>query len=123
MTIIDYIPIGRENAISRRMLCNITGLPDRQMRKEIERTRQQYAILNSQDGSGYYQPSAEEKPLVERWIRQERHRSQQIGNSTLGAEKWLTGGAEGNTISVHGYVRAKHKSAGLEKQIENQLHF
>lgn len=121
MTIIDYIPTGRENAISRRMLCQLTGLPDRMMRKAIERARQQYVILNSQDGSGYFQPSAEEKPLVERWIRQERRRSQKIGNSTLGAEKWLTGGAGGNTVSVHGYVRQKQKATEPERQLEGQM--
>lgn len=121
MTIIDYIPTGRENAISRRMLCQLTGFPDRQMRKEVERARQQYAILNSQDGSGYFQPSAEEKPLVERWIRQERHRSQKTGNSTLGAEKWLTGEAGGNTIAVHEYVRRKRKITEPEKQLEGQM--
>ena len=121
MVIIDYIPTGRENAISRQMLCNMTGLSDRMMRHEIERARQQYAILNSQDGSGYFQPSAEEKPLVERWIRQERHRSQKIGNSTLGAEKWLTGEAGGNTIAVHGYIRRKRKISEPEKQLEGQM--
>jgi hypothetical protein len=121
MNIIDYIPIGRENAISRRMLCNITGLSDRMMRHEIERARKQYAILNSQDGSGYFLPSTEEKPLVERWIRQERHRSKQIGNSTLGAEKWLVGDSERQYIAVPAYVRRKHKIVEPEKDIEGQL--
>jgi len=123
MNIIDFIPYGKDNAISRKQLCAITGLPDRMMRHEIERARKQYAILNSQDGSGYFLPSSEEKPLVERWIRQERHRSEQIGNSTLGAEKWLVGDSDGKRIAVHGYVRRKHKVAEPERQIENQLHF
>jgi hypothetical protein len=121
MNIIDYIPCGKDNAISRRMLCDITGLPDRMMRHEIERARKQYAILNSQDGSGYFLPSVEEKPLVERWIRQERHRSKQIGNSTLGAEKWLVGDSDGKCIAVHGYVRRKHKTAEPKRQIDGQM--
>jgi len=121
MTIVDYIPYGQQNAISRQQLRNVTGLSDREMRRYIELERREHAILNAQDGSGYFRPSPDEKPLVTRWIRQERHRSQQIGNSTLGAEKWLTGEAGGNTIAVHGYVRAKHKSAGPEKQIEGQM--
>ena len=111
----------RENAISRRMLCNAIRLSDRMMRREIERARKQHAILNSQDGSGYFQPSAEEKPLVERWIRQERHRSKQIGNSTLGAEKWLVGDSDSKYIAVPAYVRRKHKTMELERQIDGQM--
>lgn len=120
MTIIDYIPTGRENAISRRMLCNITGLPARQMRKEIERTRQQYAILNSQDGSGYFRPSPDEKPLVTRWIRQERSRERAVSNSTIGAQKWLSGDCGKFTV-VSSYIRGGRKTKEPERQIEGQL--
>ena len=121
MNIIDFIPYGKENAISRKQLSERCGLRDRVMRKMIEKERREYPILNSQDGSGYFRPLPEEKPLVERWLRQERRRSQSIGNSTLGAEKWLTGNSTGNLIAVRSYLRAKHKVAEPERQVEGQM--
>ena len=120
MNIIDYIPYGKNNAISRRMLCQLTGLPDRMMRKAIEKARQQYPILNSQDGSGYFQPSSEEKPLVERWLRQERSRERAVSNSTIGAQKWLTGDCGKFTV-VSSYIRGGNKTNKPERQIEGQM--
>lgn len=39
MNIADYIPNGKENAVSRAKLAQFTGLPDRENRREIERLR------------------------------------------------------------------------------------
>ena len=39
MNIAEYIPEGKENAVSRTELARLTGLPDRENRKEIERIR------------------------------------------------------------------------------------
>ena len=39
MQIENYIPEGKENAVSRAELARLTGLPDRENRKEIERIR------------------------------------------------------------------------------------
>ena len=51
----DYIPEGKENAITRERLCAVTGLPDRKLREEIERARRRgEIIINAQDGAGYY---------------------------------------------------------------------
>ena len=121
MTIIDYIPYGKDNAISRKQLCNLSGLPDRVMRKEIEKARQEYAILNAQDGSGYFRPTDEEKALVERWLRQERSRSKSIDTSTRGAEMFLAGDSGGKMIAVHGYTRRRHKDAEPVSQVDGQM--
>lgn len=120
MNIIDYIPFGHENAITRKQLEQLTR-PDRSMRDLIKIARRDYAIMNLQDGKGYFRPLPEERPLVERWERQECHREKEIGNSRLGAQKWLSGDCGGNTIAVHGYVRHKHKITEPERQIEGQL--
>lgn len=37
--ILDYIPYGKQNAISRERLAQLSGMGDRWMRKEIERLR------------------------------------------------------------------------------------
>lgn len=120
MNIIDYIPTGQSNAISRRRLRELSGLSDRRMRLEIEKARQDYAILNTQDGSGYFRPTAEEKPLVDRWLRQERSRSRSVDDSTRGAEQWLSGDAGGHMVKVRGYVRRKHRDAE-PAELEGQM--
>ena len=54
-SIIDRIPEGKENAVTREYLCAITGLPDRKLREEIEQARRRGAIIiNDQSGAGYY---------------------------------------------------------------------
>lgn len=55
-SITDYIPFGKENAVTRAHLRAATGLPDRKIREEIEQARRKGAIIiNAQDGAGYYQ--------------------------------------------------------------------
>lgn len=39
INIVDYIPVGHENAISRKELSRKTGLTDRILRKEIEKSK------------------------------------------------------------------------------------
>ncbi len=55
MNIVDFIPTGKENAITRSDLVRILNLPDRKVREMIETARKDGAlILNDQDGAGYY---------------------------------------------------------------------
>lgn len=118
MNIIDYIPYGHDNAISRKQLCNLTGLPDRLMRQAIERARHDYAILNI-GGSGYFRPAEGESYLVERWLRQERSREKSVRDATRGAERAILGGNR-EFIPVHAYVRRKRCGADDKPQLEGQ---
>ena len=54
MNIVDYIPQGRENAVTRAELCKRIGLPDRTVRELISQARRETCILNAQDGNGYF---------------------------------------------------------------------
>lgn len=55
MNIVDYIGVGRANAVDRFRLMELTGLPDRKVRSLIEDARREGAlIVNAQDGAGYY---------------------------------------------------------------------
>ena len=54
MDIVDYIPFGRENAVTRTQLRIMTGLNDRQIREQISQARRDTVILNMQDGKGYF---------------------------------------------------------------------
>lgn len=57
MDIKDFIPRGKENAISREMLRTLTGCSDREIRKMIREARLNHEgsfILSSSDVSGYW---------------------------------------------------------------------
>ena len=65
MNISDYIPFGKDNAISRKKLEKVTGLSDRDIREEIAMARRNTVILNLSNGQGYFQPiEGEEDELV-----------------------------------------------------------
>lgn len=84
VTIIDLIPIGRDNAISRDYLvtlCVQHGLvkenlkdKDRAMRDLVGEARKEYVVLNLSDGNGYYRPTLKEFLDLQRHIRQIRSR-------------------------------------------------
>lgn len=56
LNILDYIPVGHKNPITRAMLSAKTGLNDRQNRALIEQTwvKEKKAIINDEEGNGYY---------------------------------------------------------------------
>lgn len=64
MDISVYIPHGRENAISRKALQDLTGFPDRNNRKRIERARLNgVPILSSAARGGGYWRSSDTKEM------------------------------------------------------------
>jgi hypothetical protein len=83
--IADLIPVGRENAISRKSLvslCIAHGLiddsvhdKDRAMRLLLKKARLDYVILNLSNGRGYYRVSREDMQDLQRYIRQEDKRA------------------------------------------------
>ena len=55
MSIIAYIPAGRENRITREKLSRLTGRTDRLNRKAIEEARKAgVPVISSSRGKGYY---------------------------------------------------------------------
>ena len=78
--IVDYIPFGKENAISRQQLERVTGLSDRDVREAISLARRNTVILNLSNGKGYFQPiQGEEDDLVVKYFKQEDSRLKRIG--------------------------------------------
>lgn len=76
MKILDYIPVGHRNAITREQLMIATGLSDRKIRDLIEKEcTREHPILNMQDGKGYFQPSVDEMYLVRLYRARENHRT------------------------------------------------
>ncbi len=70
MQISEYIPTGYDNRLSRTQLSIITGLDDRKVRDLISNSK---AVIISKDG-GYFQPSDDERNLVEEYYRKEQAR-------------------------------------------------
>jgi len=85
MEIIDYIPLGKDNAVTRRELVARTGMTDRIVREAIATARCAVPIISS--GKGYYQPTTWRE--VEGWIRQETARARSIFRSMRGAREYL----------------------------------
>lgn len=77
MGIEQYIPFGRENAITREGLRLATGKPDRKIREEIEQARREgHIIINDQSGIGYYR--TDDLDEIGRQYRQNKRRALSI---------------------------------------------
>ena len=87
--IVNYIPIGRDNAISRQELCIKTGLSDRKVRNMIKMARRNIVILNIQDGSGYFLPGVDDTALVRKYLKQEERRAKSIFWALKSARKYI----------------------------------
>lgn len=85
--ILPHIGTGRENAVRRIFLRAATGLNDRAMRDGIALLREEYPILNFQDGRGYYL-SDNPKELMQ-YRNQEIHRIQSAFAALRGVDKAL----------------------------------
>lgn len=100
MNIIDYIPKGHANAISRKNLCIVTGLQDRVVRRLIEEARRHTIIIANDDGSGYWrfpdEPTEEEVALLHKFVHQQESRAKSIFYALYPARKAIKeGGANG----------------------------
>ena len=97
--IVDYIPSGKENAISRQQLERVTGLSDRDVREAISLARRNTVILNLSNGKGYFQPiQGEEDDLVVRYFKQEDSRLKRIGWSLLATRRRVKEIQNGNAV-------------------------
>lgn len=80
--ILDYIPTGQDNAVTRSELCRRTGLSDRVIRDAIHKARRNKSILNMQDGKGYFIPDMNtegDRLALKRHVQQEESRLKNIG--------------------------------------------
>lgn len=74
MDIIEYIPKGHENAVSREYLRSILGLPDRAVRRAISESKEQIFWYN-----GYFRhKNKKDIPYEEDYLRQETARAKAL---------------------------------------------
>lgn len=79
--ILDFIPVGKENAVERIELVKRTGLSDRDMRAGLEKAREKKIIINLSDGHGYFRPdknSPDDVRNVLHYAAQEESRKRSI---------------------------------------------
>lgn len=75
--LVENIPFGRDNAVSREYLCAVCKMGDRSMRQIIQQARDAgHIIINNQNGKGYYR--SDELDDIERQYRQNRSRALSI---------------------------------------------
>lgn len=98
INIVDYIPEGSERAISRKDLCRLTGLKDRNVRNLIEEARRDTIIISNTDGSGYWiypeNPTPKEKEMLHKFVKQQESRAKSIFYSLRPARLLTKGGAK-----------------------------
>lgn len=69
----EYIPVGHENGLRLSELVGISGIPRRQVRRQIAREQAQGTpIINLSDGCGYFLADNEQE--LRDYVRQERSR-------------------------------------------------
>ena len=88
--ILQYIPVGHRNAVTREYLSAVTGLSDRKVRDLIEKAcTREHPILNMQDGKGYFQPAKNEIHLARIYRAQENRRTLRIRNKVTEIDKYI----------------------------------
>lgn len=93
MKILDYIPTGHKNAVSRQTLTTLTKLSDRKVRELIANLNANgepdELIINMQDGKGYFRPAPEEDGLVRVWRAMENSRKLSVNENVRAADAYL----------------------------------
>ncbi len=93
MNIINFIPTGHKNAITRYVLQTVTHLGDRKIRELIAEVNANdnpgELIINLQDGKGYFRPAPGEDDLVRVWRATERSRSISVNQNVRAADAYL----------------------------------
>lgn len=98
MYILDYIPTGHNNAVTRETLQSLTHLSDRKIRVLIAEANKSapddVLIINLQDGMGYFRPAPDEDYLVRVWRMQEKARGISVDESVDAADRYLGRGKQ-----------------------------
>lgn len=120
MTILNAIPYGRENAVSRAEVVRRTGLCDRTVRDEIKKLNSELvkhgeAILSSSGKNGYWRSSNLSE--MKQYLRESDHRRnrQYLNDEPI---RKLVYSLEGvKTVPVRAHFRRVNKAGPEESQV------
>ncbi|MBQ8010205.1 MAG: hypothetical protein IJ265_01455 [Oscillospiraceae bacterium] len=90
MNILDFIPFGKQNAVSTEYLKDVTGLDMRTIRQQIANARMRGAVICSSlrsEGGGYFQPESPEEAAE--YVRTERCRIESAKAALASAEEYV----------------------------------
>lgn len=89
MNILDFIPTGKENAISKQELMSRTGIKDERLIRDAikKQVESGVPILSSSGHKGYWY--SEDIDEIEEFIRENDHRSNAINKTTAKLKKHL----------------------------------
>ena len=89
VNILDFIPYGHDNAVTREYLCAVTGMPDRKVRKHIEEAIKEGAMI-ANVGKGYFQlKDSTDIPYFEAYYRSNDNKGWSIINQNRPKKKKL----------------------------------
>lgn len=88
-SIYDLLPVGAENAVSRRELSALTGIEDRQLRRQIAQERRAGVLIlsSTESNGGYYRAASREE--LQRYVRSMQSWSKEILTVIRTAEEAL----------------------------------
>ena len=122
MQITDYIPYGKDHAISRAELARITGLKDREVRKAIKRELGRgTVILSSAAARGYWR--TDDTAEIEAFIRESDHRRMTEAKTVESLRRLLASRQGVSVVPVRAHYRrlVKHDDPKPAKQIAGQM--
>lgn len=107
-SIAQYVPYGKENAVSRAELCKLTGYDDRRIRDEIKKANnmleeQNEAIISSSGKRGYWRTNDIKE--LEEYERECRNRCRKIAENLMPVVRILCRETGESLIPVRGYMR------------------
>ena len=120
MNIADYIPYGKENAISKKKLERLTGMKDREIRLEIKAlVKKGIPILYSSGHRGYW--ISEDDAEIAEFIRETEHRCKTTILTLSNLKKGLYQRKNIRTVPVRQHLRRVHGSGISDNQIKMVL--
>lgn len=102
MNILDFIPYGKNNAISRQELVMRTGMTDRAIRRAIQLLREDgEIILSSSHGKGYWR--SDEVSEIAQYIRENDSRCRKMSrtNRKIKEKYYTLTGQRYTTVKEH----------------------
>ena len=123
MEIEQFIPFGRENAISRRELVRLTGIPDRKVREIIKLANRRLkpsgvAILSSSAQRGYWR--TDDISEMEAYLRENDHRRAALAVNDEPIRQLVAEAKGRKYIYVSPYIRRWRKEPEEPEQIDGQ---
>ena len=116
MNILDYIPTGRENAISRQELERLIGFNDRTIRLEIKKLVQKgIPILSSSQAKGYWY--SDDIAELESFIKESKNRCKTEYLTVRALEKTLYDAKNIKVVPVRQHLR-KITTGDIDGQVK-----